>query len=535
MNDLQKQVKRARGRLVGQQLLIALVWSWFGALLVAAVLIGIDARWQVWSLNPWYFAGGSLVLGSIVAGIISYVRRPALIDAAIELDHRFSLRERVSSVLALGQQDLDTPAGQALVSDAVRRVGKVDVGDKFGFKMGPVALLPLAPALLAFAFTFIPAVKTAEAKTDETSVLTSKQIKPKIVDFRRTIAKQAKKTEAEKGLKDMPEWMKKLEAGVRDLEKKNLDQKKTLVELNKLEDELAKRRNELGGAEKLKEQLKSRLDQMSQGPADKLGEALKQGDFNKALDELQKLQDQIKNGDMNEQQKQKMMDQMAQMQQKLQQMAQAHKNMQQQLKQQMNQARQAGQDQLAQKLQQQLQQMKQMDPQMQQMQQMAQKLGECAQCMKNGDQQGAAQQMQQMQQQLQQLAEAQDELDMLQEAMNQLGECKAGMCQMPGQGNQPNGKPGNGLGKGRGFGERPETEEATNRYQAKVNPKYDKGTAIRIGEADGPNLKGNYKEEISTRIEAAQHADTDPLTGQRLPRGHREHAKEYFNKIRKTD
>ena len=42
--------------------------------------------------------------------------------SAIELDRRFGLKERVSSVLSLQSDELETEAGQALLTDAVRRV-----------------------------------------------------------------------------------------------------------------------------------------------------------------------------------------------------------------------------------------------------------------------------------------------------------------------------------------------------------------------------------------------------------------------------
>ena len=60
----------------------------------------------------------------------SLSRRTAL-DAAIEIDRRFDLRERVASSLSLSEAERDTDAGQALVKDAVRAASRIDVGDKF--------------------------------------------------------------------------------------------------------------------------------------------------------------------------------------------------------------------------------------------------------------------------------------------------------------------------------------------------------------------------------------------------------------------
>ncbi len=54
-----------------------------------------------------------------------------------------------------------------------------------------------------------------------------------------------------------------------------------------------------------------------------------------------------------------------------------------------------------------------------------------------------------------------------------------------------------------------------------------------IGEVDGPNLKGEVREEIKAQLEAARVESSDPLTGQRLPNGYVEHTKRYFDSLRK--
>ena len=59
-----------------------------------------------------------------------------------------------------------------------------------------------------------------------------------------------------------------------------------------------------------------------------------------------------------------------------------------------------------------------------------------------------------------------------------------------------------------------------------------KGRAVIKGEIDGPNLKGAVLEAIKEEMTAAESQEADPLTTQRLPRSHREHAEEYFNALR---
>ena len=48
----------------------------------------------------------------------------------------------------------------------------------------------------------------------------------------------------------------------------------------------------------------------------------------------------------------------------------------------------------------------------------------------------------------------------------------------------------------------------------------------------GPNVKGRVEAEIQKQSDAVQHGSTDPLSGQRIPRNHSEHAREYFDRFR---
>ena len=79
-----------------------------------------------------------------------WLRGQSELDAAIEIDHRFGLAERVSSAYILSAADRDTPMGQALVEDAVRAIARVDVAPGFRLSLSRAALLPLVPAVVAF-------------------------------------------------------------------------------------------------------------------------------------------------------------------------------------------------------------------------------------------------------------------------------------------------------------------------------------------------------------------------------------------------
>ena len=63
------------------------------------------------------------------------------LDAAIEIDRRFDLRERVASSLSLSPEDQTSEAGRAVVNDAVRAVQRIDVDEKFRVRRRPACLV----------------------------------------------------------------------------------------------------------------------------------------------------------------------------------------------------------------------------------------------------------------------------------------------------------------------------------------------------------------------------------------------------------
>lgn len=92
------------------------------------------------------------------------------------------------------------------------------------------------------------------------------------------------------------------------------------------------------------------------------------------------------------------------------------------------------------------------------------------------------------------------------------------------------------MGRGRGQGARPEAEDDTAAYDSKVKQKVDKkGTAVVVGDAAGPNFKGKVAEAIKQDFDDARRGSTDPLTQRRIPRQHRQHAREYFTRFREGE
>lgn len=566
MDALRRQVAIAYRRLLLHRFFGVLAWCWFGTLLVAAIAIGAVKFMPtgfdtlVWSV-AWL--GGAIVAGLLIAIAWTYATRLSPLEAAIEIDRRFGLKERVSSTLAMDQAELESEAGRALIRDTKRRIERLDIGTQFGVRLQRRALLPLLPGALALGLLFVTDPTREEEATARQQELEAKQIKESAEPLRKKFEQQ-KKELAEKGLKDAAELFKQLEEGTRELTKRdNVDRKQALSKFNDLQKQLEERREKLGGAQKMKEQLE-KLKNLKAGPADKVADAIKNGDFKKAVDEIEKLQQQLDKGDLDEKKKEELREQLADMQKQLQKAAEAQKDAEKklekqiaelqkqipdgdQLKKQIDELIKAGRKEDAEKLKQQAEQMaRQMDqlqqqlakmqqagPQMQQMQEMAKQLGQCAQCMKNGDNQGAQQALNQLKDGMKALQQQDLELVMLDQALDQLGECK-GECQGEGKAgkNQKIGMNKFAKGGGRGAGERPIEEDKVGFRESHVSQNVGKGKAVITGEVDGPNLKGAVQQEIRAQLEAAKVESAESVSAQRIPRKQRDHAQEYFDSLR---
>ena len=175
-------------------------------------------------------------------------------------------------------------------------------------------------------------------------------------------------------------------------------------------------------------------------------------------------------------------------------------------------------------MQQKLDQMQQKQNQMNKLNKLAQKMGECQECMQQGDAAGAAAALDQMMQQMEQLQQEMAEGEMLDEAMDQLQMAKDAMC----MGDRFGERPGNGMGPGRGFGPRPDEKNDVSFRDSRVRQKPGRGAAVVVGEADGPNIRGEVVEAIKEQMATDASKPADPLVQEQLPKSHREHAEEYF-------
>jgi len=542
MDQLEKQVARARRRLVCEQFAHRLIGCLFFSFFAATVAIALPKVLVIEPL-PTFWAPGWLA-GAGIAGVVAALgwtlcSRRTTLEAAIEIDQRYNLRERVASSLSLSAVERETEAGQAVMNDAIRAAGRIDVGQRFRLRITHRAWLPLVPALIAFCLAIF--VGNREATSKPSSPNPQETTKQSVEALRRKIAAKRKSLEKQ-GLKDAEGILKEIEKGSLEISKqREINRAKAVVKLNDLGKTLEKRRQQIGGKEELKRQF-NKLKTLNQGPLDKIADAIKHGDFKEAAKQVGELQKQLAEGRLTKEQKEQLQNQLAQMQEKLTAAANAHQQAMENIQKQIDEQRRQGNMSKAAELQQKIDQLASQQPQTQCMREMCQRMAKAQQSMKQGDGEQAAEAMGQMAEQLAQMQQELDELEMLDAAMSELEMAKAAMgceqCQGSGckmcQGSGTNMGTGTGTGKGMGSGKgpRPDEENATNLRDTRVRQKPGRGSVVFGGFTEGGNVRGTVLEELKEEMGSLGAEPADPLTNERLPRSRREHAEQYFRSLR---
>ncbi|MEM9351406.1 MAG: hypothetical protein AAGA92_00165 [Planctomycetota bacterium] len=544
MDQIQQQVSRARRRLTLELFVNRLLRCWLVGFCLALIAITVPKLIAIENLPDRWGAGcllAALAAGPLVAAAWTFLKSRTPLEAAQEIDHRYDLRERVASSLALSSDDAETPAGRALVNDALRAVGRIDVDERFRMRVDRRGWWPLVPAALAFCLILLVDNRRAESSPEPApDALTKEQLENSTKDLREKLLKQKKKA-AEKGLKDAEELFQKLERQTKQLgEAEEAGRKKALIKLNDLAKQLEKRQANLGGQEALRKQL-SKVKNVGKGPADKMMKAMKNGQWQTAMQELKKLQQQIKEGNLSPEAQQKLQKQLEALKEQLSKAAEAQKQAAEDLKKQIEQAKQQGDTAKAGELKQkldQLQQQQQSNP----LDKLAQQMSECQQCMSQGDASGASDAMSEMMKSMEQMQAQSAEMEMLDSAMDQLQMARDSMCegQCEGEGmgmgklSNRMGR-GQGMGQGRGGGSRSDEENDVRFRNSRVRQKPGRGAAVFAGEADGPNMRGQVAEAIKEELAAENSTDADPLVIEQLPKSRRAHAEEFFNSIREGE
>ena len=247
---------------------------------------------------------------------------PSRMDAAVAIDRVFHLNERLSSALTLPEDLRETPAGRALIADAIRKVTDLDVAAEFGLRMPRRAWVVLIPASVGR----IAPVRSRPGAGDRPGQerRDGRHQGAGQADRRRSArrspasGRRSTRRSSPRPRSCWPQIQKKSD----DLAKAPPAAKdKLMVELNTLTDALKERQKQLGSPEQINRQLQQLKEMGSQGPADEFAKELARGDFQKAAEELKKLQEKIASGKMTEAEKKALKEQLGEMAKKLNELA----------------------------------------------------------------------------------------------------------------------------------------------------------------------------------------------------------------------
>lgn len=555
MNRIEAQVRSARRRLILGTFGRALCVGLFAALIVATIACAVpgiqplDVDVSAWNAG---WIGGSITVAVVAALLYALLTAPSVQRVALEVDKRFGLNERFSSSLTIPPSDRETDFGRALISDADRRAEAIRIAEKFEYQPSKLGWLPIAVVpLLAIVLILVdPATRQAPDAEQQVDPAVVAQIKRASLQLKKRIEQQKRNADA-RGLKEARDLFEKLEQDLDKIsKKKSIDRKDAMIALNDLKKQLEQRRQELDSNDGIRKAM-AQMNSLQAGPAQKAAESIAKGDFAKAEQAIRELAKKMRDGKLSDQEKQQLKEQLEQLRDQLNKAADEQKQREEDLKRKIEQAKREGRSEDAAKMQQQLNEMQQQSgQQMQQMQQMAEQLGQAAQAMQNGDADQASEAMQAMADQLGEMQQEMSELQDLEDAMNELSQSKEQMrCQSCGgggcqqckgnsqgrQGQRQSDGTGKGIGDGTAPGNRSEDDLDTNSYETQVRGQVKRGKAVVAGFADGPNRKGISREDVKRAVESSFSEESDPLENQQLPRTEREHAMDYFNKMRSGD
>lgn len=574
MNEINKQVARARRRVNTGKFFTILTWAAFAGLLLAVIGMAIPKIWHLEFLqtqnhiDAWTYSWilGGAVFGFLIACGLTWRSRASQMDVAVEVDKRFGLKERLSSAMSLGPGETESEAGKALVDDAVARAETIDVRDEFKFQPTWRGLLPLIPILLLIGLVFIPNAEKKATAAVESNVEARKKVSVAIKEFKKKM-NEKKKELATKGLKDAKEFnalSKKFEDLLDD---KDSDKKNALVKLNDIKKQIEKRKKELGSSKDLRESL-NKLKDIGEGPAKKLAESLSKGDMKEAKKAIKDLVDKLKAGDLNKVEMTKLAKDIEMMAKELKKLAAEHKAEKKRLEDEIKKAVAEGDLDKAAKMQEKLDKMKELDKQKEKMEKMAKTLKKCADCMKKGGKPGekskkggkpgqqgeskdgekseksesagdeaeqamkeAGDALEDLAEEIEEMRQALEELEALEDLEEAAEGSKAKMGDGEGEFDKPSWKDF-AKGKGPGGGKREKEEDETGTFKARVKGKLQRGQTVKTGTADGKNITGRSASETRELVKAGLSKESDPLENQKLSKTQREHAQQYFEALR---
>lgn len=480
----------------------------------------------------------------------TWLHRPSKVSAAQEVDRRFSLKERLCTVVMMNDRNPDDSIACALIAESEKVAKQVNLATEFTLRPTAILCWPCTLLVLLFLCHLFGDVNAlAGGKKSEAIQRSEKSPIQEVAKILKRQMIQRKKLAAEKGLIESEQLYSRLERKVdRILADNNPDPKQAMIAINDLKNQLAERREELGDAESMK-RLFSQVKGLQGGAIQKLATSLSQGDFDKAAESIKEIARNMQGSKLTAEEKENLRKQLESMSASLSDAVKQIEQQKEELERQIAAAKASGNQDELEKLQDQLADFNTRNAPSESLRSMASMLNQVNESIASERLQDASSDLQEIASQLEQMQKNASELEDLDRALDQISQSKNAMrCNSCGgagcstcngaAGNSQAGQlsnsvgQGNGLGEGTGFGDRPEAETDTNTYQSQVRAQIGKGKVVISGPADGPNRKGVSREVLKQAIEASLKEQGSPSSTQVLPRAEREHAMQYFDQLR---
>jgi hypothetical protein len=551
-SPVDRAVRSARRRLLAQRLLDRLVVGWAVALgaglvwfLAEPLVLGAtteSARWVVL---------GSLVLLGTVLAVVSAVRRgPTPLAAALELDSRFELRERATSVISLPSELFSTAPGRALLADAEAHAAPLKVREKFpvGPRRSAVRVPLLAGLIAVVAFVYHPVTDSdtwVEAKkrqedANERKVADAGKKGAIATPPRTPKPDQLQRANRSPKLKELEDELDRLEREAKEANPTPEAAREKVSEITAAEekartferekqDRLARIEQQLQQLEKL-----SQGDEFKDGPAKDFNDALAKGDLRKAEEAVDELRKKAREKKLDEKDAEKLAEQLDKMKDELQRLA-LNKEQQEKLKELIARAKREGRD--AESLERELERAKAEAGQSKGLEELAQKLAKTQQALQSGDLEEVAKQLEGVAGQLNDLQGEVQDLEDLKEHLQRLKDLKAAACKAcEGEGKGDGSKPGhkdNATGKGVASGDRPDNPDAATRRgpdERQRTPFDPKGRKQYAGAVAGPAFTKKSPTQLGQAIDQAVQEAPDAIATQPVSRDDKDAVKEFYKK-----
>lgn len=553
-SPLETRVRQARRRLTTQTLLNRLGLAWGCALAVALVWFLVEPI-AVPGAKPylkWAVLGVLAGVATVVAVWLARRSAPSPLTAALAIDERFDLKERVTTAVGLSPNDQSSPAGQALLADANSKLEQVTVAGKFPVRVGWRALfLPAQAVAIALLALYPPPALTTLAgggskQDDEQAKVDDKSAQQKVIAPRPFIRPPAERPNKSEDLRQLEAELEKLyaehnkEAG-RDQETPDHARERQ-EKIATAEDRLKKREQEMTEKfQKLQDQM-GKLTELDQGetrrdgPAKGFEEALAKGDLKKAQEEVDRLQKKAKDKKLDPKEQEQLKKQLDDLDKKVDQLTREQKDKEKKLKDLIDQAKRENRD--AESLERELKNLQKDQQMTKEMQELAKALKQAKQSLDQNDLDGLADQLGQVGKQLGDIDDELKDLDDIEEHLQNLKQMKKSACeQCQGEGKKKGegGDKDDATGYAEGAsGRRPENKDAQTKAgeEQRVRGFFDpKGRKAYGGSVNGPAFKKSSSVEMAGDIKQAVQEAPEAVEVQRLPKAAKDMVKEYFEKL----